>query len=95
MMIACVYTYTHMLCHRLSPEQRRNRKHMEIANTASGSGNRYSIQRGNAWSRAYGATPLSVHCCTRPHPSIVRPASAPRAAMPYGARLPVLPYLAR
>ena len=92
MMIAYVYTYTHMLCHRLSPEQRRNRKHMEIANTAFGSGNRYSIQRGNAWSRAYGATPQSVHCCTGPHQSVVRRAFVSRAAMPYGARSLVLPY---
>ena len=92
MMIACVYTYTHMLCHRLSPEQRRNRKHMEIANTASDSGNRYSIQRENAWLRAYGATPLSVQCCTGSHWSVVQRASVSRAAMPYGARSLVLPY---
>ena len=94
MMIACVYTYTHMLCHRLPPEQRETEKIWKSANTASGSGNRYSTQRENAWSRAYGATPLSAHCCMRPHLSIVRPASAPRAAMPYGARPPVLPCLA-
>ena len=95
MMIACVYTYTHMLCTGYRPSKEETENIWKSANTASGSGNRYSIQRENAWSRAYGATPLSVHCCTRPHPSIVRPASAPRAAMPYGARPPVLPCLAR
>lgn len=73
MMNACVYTYTHMLCHRLPPEQRETENIWKSANTASGSGNRYSIQRENAWSRAYGATPQSVHCCTRPHQSIVHP----------------------
>ena len=92
MMIACVYTHTHTLCHRLSPEQRETENIWKSANTASGSGNRYSIQRENAWSRAYGATPLSVQCCTGSHQSTVQRAFVSRAAMPYGARLHVLPY---
>ena len=95
MMIACVYHTRTCFATGYRPSKEETENIWKSANTASGSGNRYSIQRENAWSRAYGATPLSAHCSMRPHQSIVRPASAPRAAMPYGAIPPVLPCLAR
>ena len=64
-------TYTRIHAYSASDytirDKEKEYQNRESANTAFGSGNRYNIQRGNAWPRAYGATPLPVHCYMKVH----------------------------